>query len=57
MSLVDEKVELNKIRMSPSEDPKNLFDWITAVETQFNTKRHKIKEEEKIAVVLSQVPI
>ena len=33
MSLVNEKVELNKIRMSPSENPKLLFDRIKSVET------------------------
>jgi len=53
MSLVNETVELNKIRMSSSENLKLLFDRIKSVETQFNTKTHKIKEEEKIAVILS----
>jgi len=56
MSLVDEKVELAKIRMSPNEEPKKLFDRIIAVETRFNTKTRQIGEAEKIAVVLSQAP-
>lgn len=56
MSLVDEKVELAKIRMSSDEEPKKLFDRIIAVETRFNTKTRQIAEAEKIAVVLSQAP-
>ena len=55
--MVDEKIELNKIHMSPSENPKCLFDKIKSVETRFNTKMYKTKEEEKIAVVLSQAPL
>ena len=35
MSLVDEKVELNKIKIKSIDDPKVLFDQITAVETRF----------------------
>jgi len=56
MSLVDEKMALNKIRMGENEHPTKLFDRIKAVETRFNTKTNKIKEEELIAVVLSQAP-
>jgi len=56
MSLVDEKVALNKIRMSSSDEPSVLFDQITAVEVRYNTKTKKISEAEKIAVVLSQAP-
>ena len=54
-SLVDEKVELNKIRMNLTDDPKVLFDKITSAKTRFSTKTHKIKEEEQIAVTLKQV--
>ena len=54
MSLVDEKIALNKIRMGQNEDPKKLFEKIKAVETRFNTKTKKISEAKKIAVVLSQ---
>jgi len=54
MSLVDEKISLNKIRMGQNEDPKKLFEKIKAVETRFNTKTKKISEAKKIAVVLSQ---
>ena len=36
------------------EDPKKLFERIKTVETQYNTKSKKIKEEDKIAVVLSR---
>ena len=57
MSLVDEKIALNKIRMGQNEDPKKLFEKIKAVETRFNTKTKKISEAEKIAVVLSQAPL
>ena len=56
MSLVDEKVALNKIRMSSTDEPKLLFDQIKAVEVQYNTKTKKIAEADKIAVVLSQAP-
>jgi len=56
MSLVDEKVALNKIRMSSNEEPKQLFERIKAVEVQYNTKTKKISEPDKIAVVLSQAP-
>ena len=37
MSLVDEKMELKKVRMSPSENPKCLFDKIKFVEI---TRKH-----------------
>ena len=57
MNLVDEKVELNKIRINSTDDPKVLFDKITSVETRFSTKLHKIKEKDKIAIMLSQAPI
>ena len=57
MSLVDKKVELNKIKMKATDDPKVLFDQITAVETRFQTKTHQIKEEDKIAIILSQAPM
>ena len=56
MSLVGENIALNKIRMGQNEDLVKLFDRIRAVETRFNTKSKKIKEDELIAVVLSQVP-
>ena len=56
MSLVDEKIALHKIRMGQNKDPAKLFNRIVAVETRFNTKTKKIKEEELIAVVLSQAP-
>ena len=45
MSLVDEKIVLNKIRMGQNEDPVKLFNRIVAVEIRFNTKTKKIKEE------------
>ena len=57
MSLVDEKVELAKIRMKPKDDPKVLFDQITVIEATFQRKTHKIKEEEKIAAIMSQAPM
>ena len=53
MSLVDEKITLNKIQMDSNEDPTKIFDWIKAVETKFNTK---IKQDELITVVLIQSP-
>ena len=56
MSLVDDKMALNKIRMGENENPTTLFDRVKAVETRFNSKTNKIKEEELIAVVLSQAP-
>ena len=56
MSLVDEKIALNKIRLSAKENPTKLFDRIKAVETRFNTKTTKTKEECLISVALSQAP-
>ena len=56
MSLVDEKVALNKIRMSSNEEPKQLFKRIKAVEVRYNAKTKKLSEANKIAVVLSQAP-
>ena len=53
MSVVDENIALNQIRMGQNEDPVKLFDRIRAVETRFNAKSKKIKEAELIAVVLS----
>ena len=42
MTLVDERIELNKIKMKKREDPKKLFERIKAVETRFNAKMRKI---------------
>ena len=57
MSQVDEKIALNKIRMSHNEHPTKLLDHIKAAETRFDAKTNKIKEEELIVVVLSQAPM
>ena len=43
--------------MNANDDPKVLFDQIMAVETRFQIKTHKIKEKEKITVILSQALI
>jgi len=56
MALVDERIALNKISMKKKEDPKKLFERIKEVETRYNTKTRKIKEEDKMAVVLSEAP-
>ena len=53
MSLVDEKIALNQIRMDSNEDTIKIFDRIKEVEHKFNTK---IKKEELIAIVLIQSP-
>ena len=56
MSLVDEKMELGKMKIDKDEDPENLFNHIRAVETRFNAKTHETKEAESMAVVMSQAP-
>ena len=53
MSLVDKRIELNKIKIGKNEHPKKLFNCIKAVETRFNTKTKKIKEKYKMVVVIS----
>ena len=53
MSLVDENFELNKTKMNFKDDPKVLFDQIALVEARDNTKTRKIREKEKITVILS----
>ena len=57
IDLVDENFELSKIRINSTDDPKALLDKITSVETRFSTKTHKIKEEKKTSVMLSQAPM
>ena len=43
--------------MKKNEDSKKLFEQIKEVETRCNTKIRKIKEEDKMAVVLSEAPV
>ena len=42
--------------MKDNEDPKKLFERLKAVEVIFNTPNHKIKEEDRMDVILSQSP-
>ena len=54
MSLVNEKVTLNKIYMGQNENHSKLFDRIKVVETYYNTKTKRIKEKESLVVIPSQ---
>ena len=56
MSLADKKMALGKIKIGENKNPTKLLNHIAAVETRFNNANNKIKEEELIAAVLSQVP-
>ena len=56
MNLVDEKLDLNKIRMTSNDEAKVLFGQIKAFEVRHNVKTKKIAETDKIVLVLSQAP-
>ena len=53
MSMVDERIALNNVKMKKKEDPAKLFERIKAVETKYNTKIRKISETDKIVIVIS----
>ena len=42
MSMVDERIALNNVKIEKNEDPSKLFERIKAVETKCNTKTRKI---------------
>ena len=56
MSMVDEIIALNNIKMKKDDDPSKLLERIMVVETKHNTKARKISETDKIAIVISQAP-
>ena len=42
--------------MKDNDDPKKIFERLKVVEVRFITPNHKIKEEDQMAVMLSQFP-
>ena len=56
MSLADESMALRTVTMEDKEDTNKLFDRLKLVEVRYNTPNHKVKEEDNVAVVLSQAP-
>lgn len=55
MSLGDERMALSATSIRDNEDPKKMFKMLKTVEVRSNVPTHKIKEENKIEVILSQV--
>jgi hypothetical protein len=46
--------KLNKLGLARGENPSKLFEGIKAVDNQFNDLKHKLTEDDKIAVVLEK---
>ena len=55
MILAVERMALSVVKIKDNEDPKIFFERLKAVEVRFNTSNHKIKEDDRMAFMASQV--
>jgi hypothetical protein len=56
MTRVELRTRLNKITMKRGDDPRVIFEQLSAVKNMYNTATSKIKEEDLIAVVIAAAP-
>ena len=54
MAVVERTRKLNKLGLARGENPSKLFEGIKAVDNQFNDLKHKLTEDDNIAVVLEK---
>ena len=56
MTRVELRSQLNDLKMKKTEDPADIFEKISAIENQYNTKSNKVVQEDLIAVIIATAP-